>query len=81
MELTAGESNVIVDININSDNANLTVETDESYSLQTFEENGSVRVSISSESIFGTRHALETLIQIIFYDDFSNTFVVRLSLF
>lgn len=76
MELTDGESNVFIDINIKSENTDLTMETDESYSLQAVEETGSVRVIVSSESIFGARHALETLIQTIFYDDFSNTLVV-----
>lgn len=76
IELSNGESDVFIDINVNSENMDLTMETIESYSLQASEESGSVRISISSESIFGARYALETLIQTIFYDDFSNTLVV-----
>lgn len=75
-KLSDGDFDVVVDINVHSEETNLTMETDESYSLHASEENGSVKVDISSETIFGARHALETLIQNIFYDDFSNTLVV-----
>lgn len=71
-----GDLDVFVDFNIRSENTNLTMETDENYTLQAAEDNGNVRVTISSETIFGARHALETLVQMIFYDDFSNTLVV-----
>lgn len=74
--LSNGESDVFIDINVNSEDMDLTMATNETYSLQSSEESGNVRISISSESIFGARHALETLIQTIFYDDYSNTLVV-----
>lgn len=75
-ELSDGESDVFIDINVRSENTNLTMETNENYSLEASDDSGSVQISISSESIFGARYALETLIQIIFYDDLSNTLVV-----
>lgn len=78
IELSDGELHVVIDININSDNIHLTMDTDESYNLQTSEDANGVKASISAESIFGARHALETLIQMIFYDEFSNTLVVSL---
>ncbi|XP_037045351.1 chitooligosaccharidolytic beta-N-acetylglucosaminidase-like [Bradysia coprophila] len=77
-ELSPGDFDVFVDINVTDlENTNLTMDTTESYSLQTSEENGSVRIMISSETVFGARYALETLVQIIFYDDFSNTLVIH----
>lgn len=76
IELSDGEYDVVIDMNIHSDNINLTMETDESYNLQASEDGGGVRISISAESIFGARHGIETLIQMIFYDEFSNTLVV-----
>lgn len=75
-ELSDGEFDVDVTVNVQSSNTNLTMETNEEYNLQAFEDDGSVKINISSESIFGGRHGLETLIQMIFYDDFSNTLVV-----
>ncbi len=79
-EVSAGQLDVYIDIMVNSEDTNLTMETNESYTLQAFEENGSVRITVSSETIFGARYALESLVQLIFYDDFSNTLVVSLTL-
>lgn len=47
----------------------LTIKTDESYTINGKEVDGAVEVSITAPNIFGARHALETLSQLIVFDD------------
>lgn len=54
----------IVDIN-----AKLGLSTNEHYHIQGYENTGVVIVKIKAETIFGARHALETISQLIVFDD------------
>lgn len=58
-----------IDINVEKMDDQLTVRTDESYTIKAKELNGAVEVSIVAPTIFGARHALETLSQLIVFDD------------
>lgn len=63
---------LIVMFNIQSDNAALNQHTDEHYHMEAYENTGVVIVKIRAETIFGARHALETLAQLIIYDNIRN---------
>jgi len=69
---------VSVSISVASEDLALTTETDESYSIsiqQTIgkKEGDSVHVGVTAPTYYGARHGLETLAQMISYDDLSDT--------
>jgi len=71
---------VQVHIKVEEDDLSLTTDTDESYKVtveeSSAEEAGqSVQVTITAATYYGARHALETLSQMIGYDDLSDTLV------
>lgn len=55
----------------------LTLETDESYTLDVQTENSVTTVYITAETYFGARHAMETLSQLIAWDERSNSLVIH----
>lgn len=61
-------SGVIITINITERDRKPTLATEESYYLEIVGSTNTVSVNISSKTFFGTRHALETLTQLIWYD-------------
>lgn len=68
---------VRIDILVESNDALLTMNTNESYKILTVEKDGAVAVQIESFSIYGARHALETFSQLIVYDDIRKELQVR----
>lgn len=54
----------------------LSMKTDESYTLVVKTEDSIVTASISAATYFGARHAVETLTQLIVWDDFGDSLVV-----
>lgn len=54
----------------------VSTEVDESYSLDGSEALGKVSVLIRAETIFGARHGLETLAQLVVFDDVRRLLVV-----
>ncbi|XP_011171734.2 chitooligosaccharidolytic beta-N-acetylglucosaminidase [Solenopsis invicta] len=56
----------------NLSNAKLTLETDESYTLQITAVDGQLEAYITAKTYFGARYALETLSQLIVFDDLRN---------
>lgn len=61
---------VVINTPDTGDSPRLTLDTDESYLLQIGSDNqGQVLANISANSFFGARHALETLNQLVVYDD------------
>lgn len=61
---------VVINTPDTGDSPRLTLDTDESYLLQIGSGNqGQVLANISANSFFGARHALETLNQLVVYDD------------
>jgi hexosaminidase len=65
--LRSANAEVKVVLSITSNETRVTMETDESYDLKI--EDGGHKVAISAETYFGARHGLETLSQLISYDD------------
>lgn len=47
----------------------LTLQTDESYKIKASEVDNEIVININASTIFGARHALETLSQLIVFDD------------
>lgn len=69
IQLSQEGKNLIVNVNVNSEQKTLTMLTDESYELKASEKHGDIVAHIKAETIFGARHGLETLTQLIVYDD------------
>lgn len=79
IELDNQGSSLTINIQVNrADDLSLTLETDESYKLSSNESEGKVIVEIRAETVFGARHALETLSQLVVYDDIRNELQVSL---
>ncbi|KAL6421845.1 hypothetical protein ACFW04_010982 [Cataglyphis niger] len=57
---------------INLDDVKLTLDTDESYTLRVVMVDGHVEADITANTFFGARHAVETLSQLIVFDDLRN---------
>ena len=78
------EGSVHVSVKVEDDDVSLTTETDESYKLTIRKavaddpgvKNNNVIVLINAKTYFGARHALETLSQMIGYDDLSDTLMI-----
>ncbi|XP_057662875.1 probable beta-hexosaminidase fdl isoform X1 [Diorhabda carinulata] len=64
-------TDILIKINVSSEELRPTLQTDESYYISIEKNNKSVIVNIVSESYFGARHALETLSQLIWFDETS----------
>ncbi|XP_077280344.1 beta-hexosaminidase 1 [Temnothorax americanus] len=79
LTLNAGGTGLVIRFKegLNLDNAKLTLETDERYTLQVATVDGEVEAYITANTYFGARHALETLSQLIVFDDLRNQ--VRIS--
>ncbi|XP_059613001.1 chitooligosaccharidolytic beta-N-acetylglucosaminidase isoform X2 [Phlebotomus argentipes] len=67
--LKRGGKKVVVEIVVNKEELTFNFDTDESYRLQVTEEVGNVAVKIVAPTYYGARHAVETLSQLIIYDD------------
>lgn len=57
---------------VKPDDLSLTQQTNESYVLSAVESEGNVVVTIKAETVFGARHGLETLSQLVVFDDIRN---------
>jgi len=75
-----GNQAVLLNIAVDSEEEKLTTETDESYDIKIQRTKGkkgsaqeAVHVSITATTYFGARHGLETLSQMISYDELSDT--------
>lgn len=65
-------SRLMVMVNVKSLDMKLNHETNEHYHIKGYENTGVVLVKIEAETIFGARHAMETLSQLIVFDNIRN---------
>lgn len=72
IQLTDEGSRLLIAINISNANGKLNHETNEHYHIEVYENTGVVLAKIRAETIFGARHALETLLQLIIFDNIRN---------
>lgn len=68
---------VNIDIQVEKDFADLTMDTDESYSLSSSRIGSRVQVEISAKTYQGMRHGLETLSQLISWNEVSGAFQIH----
>lgn len=73
-----GGKSLRIDVVVESNDAILTMNTNESYKILTVDRNDAIEVKIESSSIYGARHALETISQLVVFDDIRNELQVRL---
>ncbi|XP_058459598.1 chitooligosaccharidolytic beta-N-acetylglucosaminidase-like isoform X2 [Malaya genurostris] len=72
-QLKSGGKHMVVRVTVDTDSLVLNHGTDESYKLAiTGTDAGDVSVKIDAKNYFGARHALETLAQLIVFDDLRN---------
>lgn len=60
---------LMVTIDIKNENAKLGLDTNEAYQIQGYENTGVVIIKVQADTIFGARHAFETISQLIIFDD------------
>ena len=73
MKQKVDRSRIKTDVFVDSAEAQLTLETDESYILSITKNGDDIHVNISASTFFGVRHALETMTQLTAYDGVYNT--------
>lgn len=56
-------------IDVKSDNSKLGLDTDERYQIHAHTKDNQVEAHVQAETIFGARHAIETIAQLIVFDD------------
>jgi hexosaminidase len=71
-EVNGGGRTLLIEILMDNDEMELTTETDESYKMTGKIEDHDIYTKIVASTYFGARHALETLSQLIVYDDIRN---------
>lgn len=69
--------NVQIDIIVESNDVKLYIQVDETYELSVNLVSGNIVARIESNTIFGARHALESLAQLVIYDDVTDRLLVR----
>lgn len=80
-DMRAGGSQVQVELVIeNTSQRRLTLETDESYRLIVATDGDTINVQIEANNYFGARHGLETLSQILVYDNVQNQMNIPMNL-
>lgn len=72
VQLSGDGSRLMVMIDVENEQAKLSHGVNEHYHMEAYENTGVVVVKIKAETIFGARHALETLSQLIVFDDLRN---------
>lgn len=71
---SGAQLNIVIDVE-NKDGV-LNFNTNEHYSIQAGSGNGMITANIKAETIFGARHALETISQLIIFDDLNNELLI-----
>lgn len=77
-EQTSDVHSVVIATFVNTADLSLNIETKENYKLETTLTDNVVEVNIYAETFFGARHALETLSQLIWWDEFDNGGMLKL---
>lgn len=69
IKLNDDGSRLMVMIDVENDDGKLNLETNEQYRLEVYDNTGVVLCKIKAPTIFGARHALETLSQLVVFDE------------
>lgn len=73
---TAQEQQLNIEVIAKENDAEITLTTDESYTLAITTSGSVTKAIITAETFFGARHALETLSQLIVWDDLNNNLLM-----
>lgn len=80
-ELRDGEHGLSIEIEVESESLELSLDTNEQYELELSPTDGNELLArISAVTYYGARHGLETLSQLIAFDEFTNQLKVRIDL-
>lgn len=74
-------ASLVVEVTVDNDAREFTHETNESYEMSFENNKDSITIFIKSTTFYGFRHGLETLSQLIFYDEVHEHFYVQLMSF
>lgn len=79
VKITHACKNVALNVNVEDQNqSTLSLDTDESYHITAAEKENDIQVDVRAKTIFGARHALETLSQLIVFDDIRRELLVSM---
>ncbi|KAG5681027.1 hypothetical protein PVAND_010493 [Polypedilum vanderplanki] len=67
---------ILIEIIAENDDIDFNYDTFEGYKLRIIEDSSNIYVYISARNFYGTRHALETLSQLVVYDEFNEELVI-----
>lgn len=73
---TLGGLDLNIDIKAESEDMDLNYDVDEGYTLTIVSSANEIQVTINAKNFFGARHAMETLSQVIVYDELNTKLVV-----
>lgn len=77
-ELVDGEFGLSIEIDVESDSLELSLNTNEQYELElSSTDNNEIVARITASTYYGARHGLETLSQLIAFDEFTSQLKVR----
>lgn len=80
-QLIDGEFGLSIEIDVEIESLELSLETNERYELElSSTDSNELLARISADTYYGARHGLETLSQLIAYDEFTNQLMVRIDL-
>ena len=76
MEPSNGDTPVQITINLEAETAGLDLTTSERHSLRVSRKNGLLEVLIEANNYYGARHAVETLFQLVVWDEVGESYLM-----
>ena len=70
--IKSGGKTLLIDVVVDTDDMTLDLDTFESYTFKITEDSNGVHVAVKAKNFYGARNALETLSQLIVYDNIRN---------
>lgn len=74
-----GGKSVRIDVVVETNDAALTMNTNESYKIAAADRDDAIDIKIESPTIYGARHGIETLSQLVVFDDIRRELLVRMT--
>lgn len=76
VKLNEEGSDLMITVDITNEDVRLNLDTNERYHIQAYENTGVVIVKIKADTIFGARHAIETVSQLVVFDNIRNELLI-----
>lgn len=74
--IKSGGKTLLIDVTSETDDMTFNLDTFEGYNFKITEDSNGVHVAVDAKNFFGARHALETLSQLIVYDNIRNEMLI-----